>query len=200
MPLANSRKAMYSSMCADFLNYLRAEMIWLSSSRFFGQPRTSFSCYCRGVLLCVFIVMIAQVHCDDHHIGVDGNLISYEANIKYSYSDSNKRPVTKHILGKFGAGTQPKSASFSGKIVHVTSLAKRGKTKTNHFGCEKYTNDLPSVAWIALVERGECEFTRKIRIATVEYNASAAVIYDNETTEQTLKRHKGNLNFRNNCV
>ena len=49
-------------------------------------------------------------------------------------------------------------------------------------GCSDYNHDLPDHDWVALIERGQCYFTEKIRVATKQYNASAVIVYDNEPT------------------
>ncbi|GFS14408.1 E3 ubiquitin-protein ligase RNF130 [Elysia marginata] len=135
--------------------------------------------------------MIYQVHCDEHPLESGHATDYYQADISYSYKDSKKHKlVTDDIRGKFRSGTQPVKAKISGKLVHITSLSKKDRSKTNHFGCEKYTTKLPSVKWIALVERGECKFTKKLHMATIDHNASAVVIYDNETLQRTFMTHE----------
>ncbi|KAK7097394.1 RING finger protein 150-like [Littorina saxatilis] len=66
--------------------------------------------------------------------------------------------------------------AVSGHLVHV-----RSEENENH-GCSDYTHDLPDHDWVALVERGQCYFTEKIRVATKQYNASAIIVYDNAPT------------------
>ncbi|KAK3777070.1 hypothetical protein RRG08_008917 [Elysia crispata] len=97
----------------------------------------------------------------------------------------------KELLQLIGsADCRPANANISGKLIHVTSVSRKDRTKTNHYGCEKYSIKLPTVKWIALVERGECDFTDKLRTATVLHKASALIIYDNETSKNTFMRHK----------
>ena len=71
----------------------------------------------------------------------------------------------------FGLGSAIKHVS--GQIIHVRS-------GNNSFGCTTIDNP-PGHAiktWIALLMRGGCEFSDKIRVATKYNNASATVIYD----------------------
>lgn len=73
--------------------------------------------------------------------------------------------------GVFGLGSAIKHVS--GQIIHVRS-------GNNSFGCTTIDNP-PGHAvktWIALLMRGGCEFSDKIRVATKDNNASATVIYD----------------------
>ena len=46
----------------------------------------------------------------------------------------------------------------------------------------------PSGQWIAIIERGQCRFSEKIRHA-IEANASAVIIYDNEPNKTPLFMH-----------
>ncbi|KAK7489823.1 hypothetical protein BaRGS_00018845 [Batillaria attramentaria] len=62
----------------------------------------------------------------------------------------------------------------SGHLVHV-----RSKGNVNN-GCSDYDHDLPTHDWVALIERGTCYFSEKVRVATRQYNASAVIIYDNQ--------------------
>ncbi|GFS14412.1 RING finger protein 150-like [Elysia marginata] len=116
-------------------------------------------------------------------------MLYYEADIKYTYKKGHDF-ATSSCQGKYGLGHQPVNSNVSGKIVHVISVSKKDRTKTDHLGCDKYVMKLPSVKWIALVERGACGFTDKIRTATVYHNASAIVIYDNETHQDNFMLHE----------
>lgn len=73
--------------------------------------------------------------------------------------------------GVFGIGSAVKH--ITGQIIHVRS-------GNNSFGC--HTIDNPPghkvKSWVALLMRGGCEFSDKIRVATKYNNASATVIYD----------------------
>ena len=168
-------------------------MMWLSISRMCGESGHSISRYLSGTLLYIFLFMISQVQCDHHHVESGTQERHYAADIKYTYIDPNNHVVTSHFEGKYGVGHQPVKANVSGKVLHVTSLARKDKAKENNFGCEKYNIKLPTVTWVALVQRGECSFSKKLTIATIHQNASAVLIYDNETQEGTLMQHQGKV-------
>ncbi|RUS77289.1 hypothetical protein EGW08_014953 [Elysia chlorotica] len=166
-------------------------MISFAISKLSGQDQHLMSGYNRGLKLCFIALVISQVYCDEHHLESDHSMVVYRADIKYTYKESkNGGYVTNEIQGRYGSGTQPTRAKISGQIVHITSLSRRDRSKTDHFGCEKYTSKLPPVKWIALVERGECRFTDKLRTATLEHNASALVVYDNQTGAIIKMEHK----------
>ena len=174
------------------------EMFLIDFSWLCGQRAPSFFVFCRDLLLCV-ILLFTQVQCVEHHSESDLSNVYYEAKIRYTYKDLRRNDLeTDHFQGKYGLGHQPANANISGKLIHVTSVSRKDRTKTNHYGCEKYSIKLPTVKWIALVERGECDFTDKLRTATVLHKASALIIYDNETSKNTFMRHKGNILFVEN--
>ena len=47
---------------------------------------------------------------------------------------------------------------------------------------------VPTGQWIAIIERGQCRFSEKIRNA-IDANASAVIIYDNEPDKMPLFMH-----------
>ena len=79
-------------------------------------------------------------------------------------------------LPSFRASVTFPRFSRTGRLVHV-----RSEGNVNN-GCGEYNHDLPNDDWVALIERGQCYFTQKIRVATKDYNASAVIVYDNEAT------------------
>ncbi|XP_033742684.1 RING finger protein 150-like [Pecten maximus] len=103
------------------------------------------------------------------------------ANVNITYIDDNKMT---HVLfqkakelGHFGVNS--KIAPESGQVVSVLTI----ENKTD--GCKDLKNDLPSRNWIALIQRGNCPFKKKIEIAAKTYNASAVVIYNSEEEPET---------------
>ncbi|GFO30859.1 RING finger protein [Plakobranchus ocellatus] len=155
------------------------------------HPRSVRHWYHRtAALLCIVVLMTPHTFGDEYALEGDGPKLHYRAEIKYTYKNSKRKELVTNIQGKFGTDLKNVKANVTGKIVHVISRSKTDRTKTDHFGCWKYTMKLPSVKWIALVERGECAFTEKLKRATIEYNASAIVIYDNVTSDDTLIRHE----------
>ncbi|KAK7098052.1 hypothetical protein V1264_004940 [Littorina saxatilis] len=103
-----------------------------------------------------------------------------EVNLTYMDPISNK-PVHESYDGKYGAKSlvEPRT----GLALHV-----RNKDNKTH-GCDDYQIHIPKEKWIALVERGHCYFTDKIKIATKKYNASAVVIYNNADEGITIMQH-----------
>lgn len=67
-----------------------------------------------------------------------------------------------------------------GMLVHVRT-ADEGR-----HGCTDYNHTLPSHDWIALIQRGQCMFTQKIRIATKQFNATGVIVYDREANDNIV--------------
>lgn len=64
------------------------------------------------------------------------------------------------------------------KVIHV--MTKKNKSD----GCTDLVNAPVNEKWIALIERGDCKFSEKLKIAQ-KFNACAVVFYNNETTKNT---------------
>lgn len=120
----------------------------------------------------------------DEGSAMDQPVSFYWAEVNLTYMDpiSNK-PVHESYDGKYGAKSlvEPRT----GLALHV-----RNKDNKTH-GCDDYQIHIPKEKWIALVERGHCYFTDKIKIATKKYNASAVVIYNNADEGITIMQHTG---------
>lgn len=114
-----------------------------------------------------------------------------EANLTYIDPITNKQ-VHEWSKGKYGAKSLVEQRT--GLAVHV-----RDKENKTH-GCDDYGIKLPKEKWIALVERGNCYFTDKIKVATKTYNASAVVIYNNEDEGITIMQHSGRPITLVHCV
>lgn len=103
--------------------------------------------------------------------------------VNLTYIDQNTNLLVHETeKGKYGSKSlvEPRA----GLAVHV-----RNKDNKTH-GCDEYAIKIPKEKWIALVERGHCNFTDKIKMATKKYNASAAVIYNNaENNQFTIMQH-----------
>lgn len=103
----------------------------------------------------------------------------YKALIRLAYQNS----TDIREMGRFG-GTYLNDAE--GIVVHVQSGDKNG-----HDGCTPFHNPIPKEKWIALIERGDCDFEVKIKNAQV-LNASAVVIYNHSDEKQLVSmRHQG---------
>ncbi|XP_041358456.1 RING finger protein 150-like [Gigantopelta aegis] len=110
----------------------------------------------------------------------------YKAIISLTYKDP-KTNITKldpgeEIMGKYSPKSKPET------VVGLVVQTRDHTNKTN--GCKPYSIQLPHETWIALVSRGECQFTEKIRLATVTYNASAIVIYNDGPEDVAVMEHK----------
>ena len=55
-------------------------------------------------------------------------------------------------------------------------------------GCRPLVEPIPTGPWIAIIERGNCRFTEKIRHALAA-NAAAVIVYDNEPHMTPLFMH-----------
>lgn len=144
-------------------------------------------------------VLFPCVCADDPNIQYSSShdgIKSQVAFINISYQNHETKVSAKYE-GKFGRNSVV--AAASGVVVHTVSLEnKSGVSKTNNYGCTDYINTkFPSEQWIALVARGDCSFTKKIKMATKQYNATAIVIYNNESSAtpqmNTLDNDKGML-------
>lgn len=105
-----------------------------------------------------------------------------EVNLTYIDPVTNKQ-VHESSKGKYGSISLVEQRT--GLAVHV-----RDKENKTH-GCSDYGIKIPKEKWIALVERGNCYFTDKIKVATKKYNATAVVIYNNEDEGITIMQHTG---------
>ncbi|XP_012934961.1 RING finger protein 150 [Aplysia californica] len=150
------------------------------------------------IFIFVFAAVIPFAYCDDPHIlqaSHDEPTIFHHAKINITFRDRDNQETSSVFRGKFGINSEVHSVS--GRLMHSLSFPIRGwkgsSTKPNHYGCTKYVNSkFPSGKWIALVERGECVFTKKIQVATHDHNASAIVIYNNASdgeSDETIMDH-----------
>ncbi|CAG5121353.1 unnamed protein product, partial [Candidula unifasciata] len=139
------------------------------------------------VVVYILRVMLPCVCADDPHIIHSPGQDTVKAFINISYMDRDTNTKKEeHFEGRYGKNSV--IAKASGVVMHTLSLLnKSGISYTNHFGCTNYINPkFPSEQWIALVKRGECSFTNKIKMATKDHNATAIVIYNNESNTQYL--------------
>lgn len=116
---------------------------------------------------------------------IDQNHVQFFwAIVNVTYTDSENKLKTETFQGKYGSKSLVQERI--GLAVHV-----RTKNDNKTHGCEEYGNKIPSEKWIAVVERGTCYFTEKIKIATEKHNASAVVIYNSDDTGFTIMQHSG---------
>ena len=103
------------------------------------------------------------------------------AQVNITYMDLKLGRTITESGGKGTYGRHSRIASESGIVVHVRDQHHRSD------GCLPPVN-VPggNNKWIALVRRGGCRFTKKIRNVAVNENASAVVIYDNQADDEGL--------------
>lgn len=98
-------------------------------------------------------------------------------------TEVNGVPITEdNYAGTYGQGTKiNKDGPIRGQLVHVQ----------NHLGCRPVDPDIvPSRPWIALVSRGECNFSDKIHYAAKASNASAVIIYNSkDSTDDDIEKY-----------
>lgn len=136
-----------------------------------------------NVICCIVllsILMFPKCLAEEEHSNEHG-VYYYLAQINITFTDPKTNNV-KHesYPGKYGVKSLVEQQS--GVAVHVRT--KDNKTD----GCTEYNVKLPSEKWIAVVERGDCLFTDKIKLATKTYNASGVVIYNNDE-QTTIMQH-----------
>lgn len=151
-----------------------------------------------GILAIVFclIVFLPCAYSEEQHSlqrSREDESKSYrfaEIDVSFIHPDTKKKS-TAHYQGKYGVKSV--IAHVSGVVMHAKSRVRPNSksSATNHSGCSEYVNKkFPKGAWIAFVERGDCQFTKKIKIATKVHNASAIVIYNNGDVRQIMN-HDG---------
>ncbi|CAL1537921.1 unnamed protein product, partial [Lymnaea stagnalis] len=146
------------------------------------------------VIVLVLCKLLPSAHSDEphsSHTGGEGTKVYRHALINISFMDSDKnKERTLSFDGKFGVHSLV--SAISGPVFQVISEPKNrnGGLNKNRFGCSKYVNPpLTSENWIALVERGDCNFSTKVQVAT-KANATAIVVYNNQTApSETVMEH-----------
>jgi len=87
-------------------------------------------------------------------------------------------------FGRFGS--ESRLDSEWGIVVHIRTIDNRTD------GCTSPPVNAPSERWIALIERGSCNFQQKIHNAAIVSNASAVVIYNHQDDTDLLRmKHTG---------
>jgi hypothetical protein len=101
-------------------------------------------------------------------------------------------PVTGELrsdgieIGRFGS--ESRLDTEWGIVVHIRTIDNRTD------GCNSPPINAPSERWIALIERGACNFQLKIHNAAIVSNASAVVVYNHQDdTSLITMKHTGKL-------
>ncbi|XP_050417377.1 RING finger protein 150 [Patella vulgata] len=134
-------------------------------------------------ILFVVILLISsmkQVCCDDYHVSRnDHGIRYYEAIVNVSYkSNGEGLGLSKIMDGRYGP------YGLADPVTGQVFLVRSKNNETN--GCTDYDMKIPTVQWIALIRRGKCLFGEKINRAAKKYNASAVVIYNNQSERSSL--------------
>lgn len=104
-------------------------------------------------------------------------------NIRYTKNNSEHTVVGDQIA-KYGEG---RILNVTGRLIHVTNM----DDKHNHTGCidslvDSFEQDLPMIPWIALIERGDCNFEQKVSIAH-KNRAVGVIVYNDRDSVQLDK-------------
>ena len=104
-----------------------------------------------------------------------------EAKLNITYCDSTGKKCHKKPFDG--------SAKFG---LHSPKYGSKGWLYTlienNVNGCKEFNVNVDKSPWIALIERGVCNFKEKIRNA-YKHNASAVIIYDNRDGKEIIMSH-----------
>lgn len=120
-----------------------------------------------------FYVLCCFAACD-HEPGHTGPVTHSVILIKYNDSKTGEPVVSSEEYGHYG--TKSRIAGESGVLVHVRSINNVTE------GCDLIDPVIvPQKKWIALIKRGNCSFNSKIYFATKKSNASAVVLYNNQS-------------------
>lgn len=111
------------------------------------------------------------------------NIRKRHATIAASILDAAKGATVDTTFYNGAYGYNSLTKTVSGHLVHVRS---RGNV---NYGCTDYDHDLPTHDWVALIERGQCYFGDKLRVATTQYNASGVIVYNNLPGSNCLIMH-----------
>ena len=133
--------------------------------------------------LCYLGSQVCSVVCDHEHVGA-GQITHSIIQIRYNDSKTGKLKEESKEYGHYG--TNSRIAGEEGVLVHVRSIHNRSE------GCDIIDPSVvPSKRWIALIKRGNCSFNDKIYFATKKSNASAVVLYNNQS--KTLQEDQGRV-------
>jgi len=121
----------------------------------------------------------ATAETDDQVVRYTDRIRAY-VNITFTDPVTGLRRSEKSLKGKWGTNGRME------QVIAPAHVAIYGGNKTD--GCKKLDQPLPTGQWIAIIERGQCRFSDKIRNA-IDANATAVIIYDNEPNKTPLFMH-----------
>jgi len=106
--------------------------------------------------------------------------IRAHVNITFIDPQTGERRSEEFLEGKWGT---------NGIMEQVVAPAHLAMSAGNfRDGCRPLVEPIPTGPWIAIIERGNCRFTDKIRHALAA-NAAAVIVYDNEPQRTPLFMH-----------
>lgn len=99
---------------------------------------------------------------------------------------------------RFGKNCYVKVSDKSGKFGiesprHGASGWLYVLNELNVNGCKEFNIKIDKTPWIALIKRGVCSFVAKLKNAR-KHNATAAIIYDDEDSEEAVRMTHGDAN------
>lgn len=104
-----------------------------------------------------------------------------EVVVNVTYVDPQSGRVISYRMEKQGFYGENKVAAVSGLGVHVLTISNRTGA------CEPLLQSTTRTEpWIALVQRGVCNFNKKIRNAAVGSNASAVLVYNDDAERELI--------------
>lgn len=183
-----------SSRIADFASiWLKIIQVWSAFVLGLDTKLTWTTIWSPRKMYALFIVTLVLV--PEYTIGVQSEP-QYEALVNLTYKDQ-KGVLKSKVRGMGWYASDGIRDAEQGVLVHV-----RSEYNKSVYACTKIIQ--PSIEseskWIALIKRGECNFTTKVINAAMKSNASAVVIYNNEeelgpTTKFTGRVYNGRFQY-----
>lgn len=160
--------------------------VWYMQAILRLNPRWWCAC-----ILWVLLLLPARSRSDMYDSARSNEKHSYSAIVNITFKDSTTgESKSEKMNGRYGLNSLVDSET--GIVVHVRSGPPN--SAVTNYGCHPlFENEIPSERWVALIERGECQFSDKIKNAAKKYNASAVVIYNNvsDNSKDVNMEHEG---------
>lgn len=156
-------------------------------------------------MLFTFYFLCCFVACDHGHSDRDSVTHS---NLEIRYNDSKTGELVKSSAEYGHYGQKSRIAGESGVLVHVHSVCNQTEgCGPGWAGCAAIDPKIvPQKKWIALISRGNCSFNQKIHFATKVSNASAVVLYNNQSSKKSdsdkpvvIPETQGDYNGKSQC-
>ena len=135
---------------------------------------------CLNAIL-LLMLHLSLVNCSFYDEKQETDFTEAKLNITFCKGSGKKCEKPHDDKGIFGAHSPIKSARG-----WLFTLAEN-----NVNGCKEFSIRVDKLPWIALIERGECNFESKIKNAYKD-NATAVIIYDDKVADNTvMMSHEG---------